>query len=188
VERNMKAGNAFLAGNKKKDGVETLAVTLADGKMVEMQYQVITNGTGEIPRSNDVVTVNFRGMSIDGKEFDSSAKHGPARLILDRWLRGWTEALKLMKVGSKWEVYLPSSLAYGDHGTMEVEPGATVIYELELVSAEPQTPPKPVTSDIIKVPSAEEMKAGKKVEVIKAEDAEKAAAAAQANQTNTNKN
>ena len=188
AEKNTKAGDAFLAQNKMKDGVKTLAVTLADGKTVEMQYQVITNGTGAIPRSNDVVTVNFRGMTIDGKEFDNSAKRGPTRLILDRFLRGWTEALELMTVGSKWEIYLPASLAYGEHGTMGVDPGSAVIFELELVSAEPQTPPKPVTSDIIKVPSAEEMKAGKQVEVIKAEDAEKAAAAAQTNQTNANKN
>jgi hypothetical protein len=99
-------------------------------------------------------------------------------------IRGWTEALQMMKVGSKWEIFLPASLAYGDNGTPSIEPGSTLIFEMELQGIEaPQAPPvaqahpQPLTSDIIKVPSAEELKKGAKIEVIKPEDAAKAAQA-----------
>jgi FKBP-type peptidyl-prolyl cis-trans isomerase FklB len=99
-------------------------------------------------------------------------------------IKGWTEALLMMKVGSKWEIFLPASLAYGDNGTPSIEPGSTLIFEMELLGIEaPQPPPvaqahpQPLTSDIIKVPSAEELKKGAKIEVIKPEDAAKAAQA-----------
>ena len=104
-----------------------------------MQYKVITEGTGAIPKSNDTVTVNYRGTLINGKEFDSSAKHGsqPAKFQVNRVVRGWTEALEMMKVGSKWELYLPSSLAYGDNGYgPTIEPGSTLIFEMELTGIE----------------------------------------------------
>ena len=104
-----------------------------------MQYKVITEGTGAIPKTNDTVTVNYRGTLIDGKEFDSSAKHGgkPAKFQVNRVVRGWTEALEKMKVGSKWEIYLPSTLAYGDNGYgPSIEPGSTLIFEMELVGIE----------------------------------------------------
>ena len=148
--------------------------------MGELQYKVITEGTGAIPKTNDTVTVNYRGTLINGKEFDSSAKHGqPGKFQVNRVVRGWTEALQMMKVGSKWELYIPSSLAYGDYGSgPDIQPGATLIFEVELVSID--TPP-PLTSDIIRVPSAEELKAGAKVEVIKPEDVEKAKAEAEKN-------
>jgi FKBP-type peptidyl-prolyl cis-trans isomerase 2 len=160
-------------------------VKLPDGSNAEMQYKVITEGSGPTPQSNDVVQVNYRGTLIDGKEFDSSAKHGgPQKFPANRVVRGWSEALQHMKVGSKWELFIPSSLAYGDVGNPNIEPGSTLLFEVELVGIEPpQAPPtsQPLTSDIIKVPSAEELKKGAKIEVIKPEDA-----ARMANQAHTN--
>jgi FKBP-type peptidyl-prolyl cis-trans isomerase FklB len=183
-EKNKKDGEAFLAENKKKPGVMTKAVALSPTNTVEFQYKVLKEGTGPTPASTDVVQVNYRGTLIDGKEFDSSAKHGdkPAKFPLRGVVRGWTEALELMKTGSKWEVYLPSSLAYGDNGNRGIDPGATLIFEMELVGIEAPPPPppaaapaQPLTSDIIKVPSADEMKKGAKIEVLKPEDAAKLA-------------
>ncbi|MGD0258766.1 MAG: FKBP-type peptidyl-prolyl cis-trans isomerase [Verrucomicrobiota bacterium] len=183
ADKNRKEGAAFLAENKTKPGVKTLDVKLPDGTTAEMQYKVVTEGTGAIPKSNDTVTVNYRGTFINGKEFDSSAKHGsqPAKFQVNRVVRGWTEALEMMKAGSKWELYLPSTLAYGERGSRpNIEPGATLIFEMELVSTESPPPPapppppaQPLTSDIIRVPSAEELKKGAKIEVIKPEDLEK---------------
>lgn len=184
AEKNKADGEKWLAENKKKDGIKTQVVTLADGKTAELQYKVLTEGTGATPKSNDVVSVTYRGTTIDGKEFDSSAKHGgtPLKRAANQLVRGWTEALQLMKVGSKWEIYLPASLAYGDNGTPAIEPGSTLIFEMELLGIEaPQPPPvasahpQPLTSDIIKVPSAEELKKGAKIEVIKPEDVAKQA-------------
>ena len=184
AEENMKAGAAFLEENKKKEGVKVLPVPLPDGATAELQYKIITNGTGEIPGSNDTVSVNYQGTLIDGKEFDSSARHAgrPAKFVVNRVIRGWTEALQMMPVGSKWELYVPASLAYGERPSPTIPAGSTLIFQVELLDIEK---PKPLTSDIIRVPSAEEMKAGAKIEVIKAEDAEKMAAA-QTNQAATN--
>ena len=183
TEKNRAEGAAFLTENKKKPGVKTLDVKLPDGTTAEMQYKVITEGTGAIPKSNDTVTVNFRGTLINGKEFDSTAKRGqPAKIPLNRDnLRGRAEALGMMKAGSKWELFVPPNLGYGDQGYgPNVEPGSTLILEVESVSSEappppppPAPPPQPLTSDIIRVPSAEELKKGAKIEVIKAEDLEK---------------
>ena len=184
AEKNKAEGEKWLAENKKKDGIKTQVVTLADGKTAELQYKVLTEGTGATPKSNDVVSVTYRGTTIDGKEFDSTAKHGgtPLKRSVNQLVRGWTEALQLMKVGSKWEIYLPASLGYGDNGTPAIEPGAALIFEMELLGIEaPQPPPvasahpQPLTSDIIKVPSAEELKKGAKIEVIKPEDVAKQA-------------
>ena len=180
AEKNRKEGEAFLAENKKKPGVKTHEVKLPDGTTAEMQYKVITEGTGTVPKSNDTVVVNYRGTLVNGKEFDSSAKHGgqPAKFRVNGVVRGWTEALQMMKTGSKWELYLPSSLAYGDGGYgPNIEPGSTLIFDMELTGIEapppPAPPPAPLTSDIIRVPSAEELKKGAKIEVIKPEDLEK---------------
>jgi len=179
AQKNRAEGAAFLAENKKKPGIKTLDVKLPDGTTAEMQYKVIKEGTGAIPRSNDTVSVNYRGTLIGGKEFDNSAKRGqPAKLQVNRVVRGWTEALGMMKAGSKWELYLPPTLAYGDQGSgPNVEPGATLIFEMELLGTEAPPPPpppaQPLTSDIIRVPSAEELKKGAKIEVIKPEDLEK---------------
>jgi FKBP-type peptidyl-prolyl cis-trans isomerase FklB len=153
AEKNKKEGAAFLAENKKKPGVKTFDVKLADGTTAELQYKVITEGTG--------------------------AKRGqPAKLQVNHVVRGWTEALERMKAGSKWELYLPSTLAYEDRGSRPaIEPGATLIFEMELLGTEgpppPPPPAAPLTSDIIRVPSAEELKHGAKIEVIKPEDLEK---------------
>ena len=154
-----------------------------------MQYKVITEGTGEIPRSNDVVSVNYRGTLPSGKEFDSSAKHGgqPSKFPVTRVVRGWTEALEMMKVGSKWELYLPAGLAYSERGyPPDIAPGAALVFEMELVGIEPPAPPpapaQPLTSDIIRVPSAEELKKGAKIEVLKPEDVEKARKEAEKNE------
>ena len=178
AQKNRMEGDAFLAENKKKEGVKPHAVTLPDGTTAEMQYKVLTEGTGEMPKSNDVVTVNYRGSLINGTEFDSSAKSGqPLKRSITGVIKGWTEALKMMKVGSKWQVFIPAALAYGDQGFgQRIEPGATLIFDMELVGTEtppPPAPPQPLTSDIIKVPSAEELKKGAKIEVIKPEDVEK---------------
>lgn len=178
AEKNKKEGETFLAENKKKDGIKTHAVTLPDGTTAEMQYKVITEGTGATPKSNDTVTVNYRGTLINGKEFDSSAKRGqPAKFQVNRVVRGWTEALQMMKAGSKWQLFIPSPLAYGDAGNSSIEPGSTLLFDVELVGADAPAPPppsaQPLTSDIIRVPSAEELKKGAKIEVIKPEDLEK---------------
>jgi FKBP-type peptidyl-prolyl cis-trans isomerase FklB len=185
AEKGMKAkadGEAYLAANKNNPGV----VTLPDG----LQYQIITNGTGAIPAASDTVTVNYRGTLIDGTEFDSSYKRGqPASFPVGGVIRGWTEALQKMNVGSKWKLFIPANLAYGEQGHPPVIPGnSTLVFEVELLDiksqapamvAPPAAPVAPLTSDIIKVPSAEEMKKGAKIEVIKPEDAAKAQAAGQ---------
>jgi FKBP-type peptidyl-prolyl cis-trans isomerase len=178
VENNLKQGEAFLAANKKKDGVKVHAVTGMDGTNTEIQYKILTEGTGPAPGSNDTVTVNYRGTLIDGTEYDSSAKRGqPAQFPVKGVIRGWSEALKLMKVGSKWQLFIPARLAYGDRGTPGIEPGSTLIIEVELLNAEPPkevSQPQPTaTSDIIRVPSAEELKKGAQPEVIKAQDAQR---------------
>jgi len=179
AEKNKKEGEEFLAANKQKEGVKTHVVTLADGKTTaELQYKVLKEGTGPMPKSNDIVTVNYKGTLINGTEFDSSAKAGaPMKRAANQLIRGWTEALVMMKAGSKWQLFIPSSLGYADRGSGAlIEPGATLIFEVELLSSEAPVPPaaaQPLTSDIIKVPSADELKKGAKIEVIKPEDVEK---------------
>ena len=127
-EGNRKAGDAFLAANKSKEGVKTLA----DG----LQYKVLKEGTGPRPSAADTVTVNYRGTLIDGKEFDSSYKRGqPVSFPLNGVIKGWTEALQLMPVGSKWELFIPPDLAYGDHPPdPSIAPGSTLIFDVELLS------------------------------------------------------
>lgn len=121
-------GEAFLAANKKKPGV----VTLPDG----LQYKIITQGTGPQPSDADTVTVDYSGKLIDGTEFDSSYKRGqPATFPVQGVIPGWVEALKLMKVGSTWELYIPSSLAYGEQGAPPViGPNQTLIFRVTLIS------------------------------------------------------
>lgn len=125
---NRKAGEAFLAENKSKEGV----VTLPSG----MQYKVLTAGTGPKPTASDTVTCNYRGTLINGKEFDSSYKRGqPASFPVSGVIKGWTEALQLMPVGSKWQLFIPPDLAYGDRGAgADIGPGETLIFEVELIS------------------------------------------------------
>jgi FKBP-type peptidyl-prolyl cis-trans isomerase FklB len=182
AEKGMKAkadGESFLAANKVNPGI----VTLPDG----LQYQILTTGTGAMPAASDTVTVNYRGTLVDGTEFDSSYKRGqPASFPVGGVIRGWTEALQKMNVGSKWKLFIPSELAYGERGHPPAIPeNSTLIFEVELLDVKtpapaPQAAPvAPLTSDIIKVPSADEMKKGAKIEVIKPEDAAKAQAAGQ---------
>jgi FKBP-type peptidyl-prolyl cis-trans isomerase len=127
-EANKKDGDAFLAANKAKDGV----VALPSG----LQYKILTAGTGPKPTAGDSVVCNYRGTLIDGKEFDSSYKRGqPATFPVTGVIKGWTEALQLMPVGSKWQLFVPSELAYGERGTgPDIGPNATLIFEVELLS------------------------------------------------------
>lgn len=129
AEPNKKEGEAFLAANKTKEAV----VTLPSG----LQYKVITQGTGPKPAGTDTVVCNYRGTLINGTEFDSSYKRGePLAFQLNRVIRGWGEALQLMPVGSKWQLFIPSDLAYGEQGTPDgtIGPNATLIFEVELLS------------------------------------------------------
>jgi FKBP-type peptidyl-prolyl cis-trans isomerase FklB len=127
-EKNKADGEAFLAENKKKEGV----VTLPSG----LQYKILTPGTGKKPKENETVTVNYVGNLIDGTEFDSSIKRGqPASFPVHGVVKGWIEALQLMPVGSKWQLFVPSDLAYGEQGAGGViGPNATLIFEIELLS------------------------------------------------------
>lgn len=172
--KNKAEGEAFLAVNKTKPGV----VTLPDG----LQYKVIADGAGPTPADGDMVIANYRGTFIDGTEFDSSAKLGkPAQFQVGRVIPGLNEALKLMKAGSKWQLFVPPDLASGM--PPQIPPNSVLVFDLELVSvkspnsapasAPPPSASQPLTSDIIKVPSAEELKKGAKVEIIKSEDVQK---------------
>jgi FKBP-type peptidyl-prolyl cis-trans isomerase FklB len=127
-EKNKKEGDAFLAANKAKAGV----VTLPSG----LQYKVLSEGKGKAPNAADTVTVQYRGTLIDGTEFDSSYKRGqPATFPVGGVIKGWTEALQLMKEGSKWQLFIPSNLAYGENGAGgTIGPNAVLIFEVELVS------------------------------------------------------
>lgn len=135
-EKNKKEGEAFLAENKKKEGVKTLQVKLPTGTNAELQYKVMTQGTGPKPTTNDTVVTHYRGTLIDGTEFDSSYKRGePATFPVTGVIKGWTEALLNMPVGSKWQLFIPSELAYGERGAgRNIGPNATLIFDIELIS------------------------------------------------------
>jgi FKBP-type peptidyl-prolyl cis-trans isomerase len=140
AEKNKAEGKKFLDDNAKKDGV----TTLPDG----LQYKVIKQGTGEKPKATDVVEVNYRGTFIDGKEFDSSEKNGgPVSFPVNEVIKGWSEALTLMPIGSKWQLFIPSELAYGDEGEGEdIQPGSTLVFDVELLGIkkeEAQPAPSP---------------------------------------------
>lgn len=131
-----KEGEKFLAENKTKEGV----VTLPSG----LQYRILKQGTGEKPALEDTVVCNYRGTLINGTEFDASAKHGgPATFQVKGLIGGWTEALQLMPVGSKWQLFVPSNLAYGPQGPPDIGPNATLIFEVELVSIQKPAAPAP---------------------------------------------
>jgi FKBP-type peptidyl-prolyl cis-trans isomerase len=135
-ELNKKEGVEFLAANKAKDGI----VTLPSG----LQYKILTEGTGPKPAATDTVSCNYRGTLISGAEFDSSYKRGqPASFPVNGVIKGWTEALQLMPVGSKWQLFVPSELGYGDRGAgAEIGPGATLIFEVELLSIQGKEKPE----------------------------------------------
>src|SRR5271165_3174379 len=134
---NKQAGETFMAANKTKPGV----TTTASG----MQYRVLTNGSGPKPTASDTVTCNYKGTLVDGKEFDSSYKRGqPAQFPVTGVIKGWTEALQMMPVGSKWELVLPPNLAYGDRGAgPDIGPNSTLVFEVELVGIAPKPEAKP---------------------------------------------
>ena len=122
-----KQGEAFLASNKAKEGV----VTLPSG----LQYKILKEGTGKKPTLDDTVVCNYKGTLINGNEFDASDKHGgPVTFPVRAVIAGWTEALQRMPVGSKWQLFVPSNLAYGPQGPGDIGPNATLIFEVELVS------------------------------------------------------
>jgi len=127
-EKNAKEGEAFLAANKNKEGV----VTLPSG----LQYKIITAGNGPKPTKDQTVKCQYRGTLVDGTEFDSSYKRGePAEFPVGGVIKGWTEALQLMPVGSKWQLFIPGDLAYGiNGGGQKIGPNATLIFEVELIS------------------------------------------------------
>lgn len=133
---NKKEGDAFLAANKTKEGVTTLPSGL--------QYKILTAGTGPKPTATDSVVCNYRGTLINGKEFDSSYKRGePATFPVNGVIKGWTEALQLMPVGSKWQLFVPADLAYGDRGAgADIGPGSTLVFEVELVSIQDKSQEK----------------------------------------------
>ena len=130
IERLAKPGRDFLAENKQKEGV----ITTPSG----LQYKVLVKGEGEVPQASDKVKVNYEGRLIDGTVFDASSKHGdePATFQASQVIRGWTEALTMMPVGSKWQLFIPQELAYGDRQAGNIPPYSTLIFDVELVSIE----------------------------------------------------
>ncbi|MBI3869273.1 MAG: FKBP-type peptidyl-prolyl cis-trans isomerase [Verrucomicrobia bacterium] len=165
-DKNEKEGAKFLEENAKKEGVKSTASGL--------QYKVLKEGSGAKPGLTDTVETHYKGTLIDGSTFDSSYDRGtPTSFSVGGVISGWTEALQMMTVGSKWQLFIPSKLAYRERGSPpKIGPNATLVFEIELLSIKKAEPPKPVTSDIIKVPSADELKKGAKIEVIKDVDAE----------------
>ncbi len=143
-EKNKINGQKFLEENKKKPGVKTTASGL--------QYKVEKEGTGPQPKATDMVTVNYRGTLIDGTEFDSSYKRGqPATFPVNGVIKGWTEALQLMKQGAKYQLFIPSTLAYGERAMgPDIGPNSTLIFEVELMDVKP--PPTPAPQGASKAP------------------------------------
>ena len=133
TEELRSVGDNWLSENAKKEGV----ITLPSG----LQYKVIRQGTGPIPVDGDNVTTHYTGTFIDGKIFDSSVQRGtPATFGVNQVIKGWTEALKLMPEGSKWELYIPFDLAYGESGRSSIPPYSTLIFELDLLQVDQKTP------------------------------------------------
>jgi FKBP-type peptidyl-prolyl cis-trans isomerase FklB len=148
-EKNAAQGKKFLEENKNKEGVKTTASGL--------QYKVLKEGSGPTPKATDTVKVNYRGTTIEGTEFDSSYKRGePASFPVNRVIKGWTEALQLMKPGSKYQLFVPADLAYGERGAgADIGPNAALLFDVELVQIVPPgvTPtPKPATYDSSRPP------------------------------------
>ncbi len=130
AEKNKKDADDFLSENKKKSGV----VTLPSG----VQYKVLTMGAGRKPKAHDMVEVNYRGTFIDGTEWENSSSHSPVTFSVNGVIRGWKDALQLMPVGSKWVLYIPPDLAYGEIGSGNViPPNALLIFEIELLRINP---------------------------------------------------
>ncbi len=167
AKEKVKAADNFRANFGKEPGV----ITLPDGLL----YKVIKEGTGPLAKASDMVTMSYKGTFIDGTDFD----HNDSFItpVTGRTIKGWSEAMQLMKVGSKFHVVIPPDLAYGDMGQQpKIPPKSTLIFDMELISIQApaagatQSLGQVVSGEIIKVPSAEELKKGAKIEVIKAED------------------
>lgn len=141
AEKNLAAGKTFLDDNAKKEGV----VVLPSG----LQYKITAEGNGSKPQATDTVTVHYRGTLIDGTEFDSSFSRGqPAKFKLGQVIKGWTEGLQLLKQGTKAQLFIPPTLAYGERGAGPIGPNSTLIFDIELIGIEPTgkdgEPEKPV--------------------------------------------
>ena len=134
-EKNQAAGEKFLAENKKKEGVKTTASGL--------QYKVLKEGSGDSPKETDTVVTNYKGTLLDGTEFDSSYKRNePATFPVNRVIKGWTEALMLMKPGAKYQLWIPAALGYGERGVgKDIGPNSTLVFEVELLSIKPPEAP-----------------------------------------------
>jgi FKBP-type peptidyl-prolyl cis-trans isomerase FklB len=171
AKANKGIGEKFLAENATKPGVKKTDSGL--------QYKIIEEGSGEPPKPNDQVSVKYTGKLLDGTVFDSTDRNAgqPRKFSVNGVIPGWREGLQMMRKGAKWELYIPSELAYGERGNQSIPGNSVLIFEVELVDihpvAAPPTPQQPVTSDIIKVPSADELKKGAKIEILKPEDVEK---------------
>jgi FKBP-type peptidyl-prolyl cis-trans isomerase FklB len=125
--KNLSESKTFLAENKKKEGIQTLPSGL--------EYKVVTEGSGKMPKPEDTVKVHYKGTLIDGTEFDSSYRRGePSTFKVKGVIKGWTEALQLMKEGSKWQLFIPPELGYGERGAGPVPPNSTLIFEVELLA------------------------------------------------------
>jgi len=151
-EKNLADGEKFLAENKAKEGVKTTASGL--------QYKVLKEGTGTSPKPTDTVVTNYKGTLLDGTEFDSSYKRNePATFPVNRVIPGWTEALQLMKPGSKYQLFIPSKLAYGERGAgRDIGPNSALIFEVELLSIKaPEATPTPPPPGAALKPSAAPM-------------------------------
>jgi len=141
---NLAAGTAFLEANKAKEGVKVLPSGL--------QYKVVTEGTGNTPTADDKVKTHYRGTLIDGTEFDSSYKRNkPAEFPVKGVIKGWTEALQLMKVGDKWELYIPANLAYGQRGRPNIPANSTLIFEIELLEVTKAAAPAQAAQPTVEV-------------------------------------
>jgi FKBP-type peptidyl-prolyl cis-trans isomerase FklB len=170
-DKNKADAEKYFAENKTKPGV----ITLPSG----LQYKVVRQGDGPTPPTNSIVNVHYKATLLDGTELDNSYSRGKPQEfdVNNAPLKAWPEVLPKMKVGSKWQIAIPSELAYGERGFGgNVAPNAALLYEVELLGFKPFTPPplpEPVTSDIIKVPSAEGLKKGEKIEIIKPDQLKK---------------
>ena len=136
MAKNLKEGEAFLAENAKKDGIHIKEVTVPDGTKAELQYKILQSGPpGPSPKKTDIVEIHYVGSLINGTVFDSSVKRGiPATFGVSDVMPGWSEALQMMKVGDKWELFIPPKLGFGEAGLPQTGPGSTMIFEIELRS------------------------------------------------------
>ncbi len=139
ARKNKKEEDAFLATNQKKKGVKALPSGL--------QYKVLKSGNGKSPKASDTVKVDYKGTLLDGTEFDSSYTRGePIVMRVDQFIPGWKQALPLMKTGDKWQLFIPSKLAYGQQGNQVIPPNAMLLFELELLDVNPKAATKPLRS------------------------------------------